>query len=301
MIDEKTATLPVKLGKGVLASLAEIYPQLYLKPGEAGAAQYQRIVRTGADAPDHSLAHFRGHGDGSLTVETTPAGSVQVVTLNERGDFELFLQIMAYRCVPTAIPPTQGASILDGIVNWNRIRAHHDAFIQAGGSSVEWPAEFRRFTADKSRYTDALIVLSVGPYSAIPAGQVGRTESEWIADSGVIRRFHECTHFLCRRLFPELKDAVWDELVADAVGLYAAYGRYDRPLAERFLGIDGERYMGGRLENYVPEGADKPERLNALALRVAGALNRIEQATRDAGKIDPFELAVRLEGLKSFW
>ena len=301
MTDDKMATLPAKRGKGVLTELAKTYPQLYLTPGEAGAEQYKRIVRLGEDAPVHSLSHFHGHDADSLTIETTPAGSVQVITLNDRGDFELFLHIMAYRCVPTAIPPTQGASILDGVINWRRIRAHHDAFMKTNVSPAQWPAEFKRFTADKSNYTDALIVLSVGPYSAIPAERVGRTESQWLIDSGIIRRFHECTHFICRRLFPSQKDAVWDELVADAVGLYAAYGRYDRKKAELFLGIDGNRYVGGRLENYVTDGADKTERLNALASRVHRALERIEKTTAEAGAIDPFELAVRLESQQKFW
>ena len=79
--------------ESILRPLAEIYPQLYLTPGEEGAELYREIVRKGVDAPSHSLAHFRGSSLDELTTETTPAGDVQVVTLGDRQDFELFLQI----------------------------------------------------------------------------------------------------------------------------------------------------------------------------------------------------------------
>ena len=54
-------------------------------------------------------------------------------------------------------------------------------------------------------------------------------------------------------MFPEKIDAIWDELVADAVGIYGALGRFDPELEKLFLGIKGELYTGGRLENYVEE------------------------------------------------
>ena len=89
-----------------------------------------------------------------------------------------------------------------------------------------------------------------------------------------IRKYHECTHFVCRRLYREKKDPVWDELVADAVGLYAAFGKYDISLAELFLGIKDGRYTGGRLENYLDKeagtqsGQVRAESLDKLAAKL---------------------------------
>ena len=283
--------------ESILKPLAEIYPQLYLTPGAEGAEEaYSRIVRRGEDAPAHSLAHFRGSSLDELTTESTPAGEVRAVTLGNRQDFEMFLQIMANRCVPVEIPATQGASILDGVVNWPRIHAHREAWLAEGGDPLGWTEEFRRFVSEPRNYRDALIILSVGPYSAVRAEEAGLAEDEWIAASQKIRKAHECTHFICRRLFPDRINAVWDELVADAAGLYAAFGRYDLALAERFLGITAEGYTGGRLENYA-QGED----LRALAQKAHRTLVHLDQVIRGAGITDPYALAIRLEDEISFW
>ena len=280
----------------VIGPLAENYPQLYLTPGEEGAEAYISIVRRGADAPTHTLDHFRGSPLDSVTKEKTPAGDVQVITLGDRRDFELFLQIMAHRCMPEEIPATQGAVILDGVVNWPRIRANEEAFLAAGGSEADLTAEFRRFTAEPRNYKDVLIILSVGPYSAVGAEEAGMTEEAWLAASYRIRKAHECTHFICRRLFRDKIDAIWDEMAADAVGLYAAFGRYDLKLAERFLGVSEDGYTGGRLENYATD-AD----LNELARKTHRTMVHLEQVISSLGEMDPYELAVRLEDEIGVW
>ena len=280
----------------ILRPLADVYPQLYLTPGKEGAELCRLIVRKGNGAPGRSLEHFRGSQLDDVSIEKTPAGEVQVITLGDRRDFEMFLQIMAFRCEPAEIPATQGASILDGVVNWPKIRAHQEAWLAAGGNPLLWPEEFRQFTADPRNYKDALIVLSVGPYSAVPAEEAGLAEDAWIAASHRIRKAHECTHFICRRLFPDRISAVWDELVADAVGLYAAFGRYDLGLAERFLGVSPEGYTGGRLENYAGE-----EDLDGLARKVHRTLLHLERAILSEGTTDPYSLAVRLENEISVW
>lgn len=277
--------------KSVLRTLAEIYPQLYLTPGDEGARLWQDIVRRGDDAPTHSLDHFHGSDQDSLEEEQTPAGPVRVVTLGNREDFETFLQIMACKCVPTEIPATQGASMLDGVVNWTKIRAHKAEWLAEGGQEENWPEDFKSFTSDRSNYTDALVVLSTGPYSAVPAADAGMGEEEWLAASLQIRRAHECTHFICRRLYPDKKDAIWDELAADAVGLYAAFARYDLRLACLFLGIDKSGYTGGRLENYATEEDD----LNALAQKVCRMLLRLEDYINSRSQTAPYDLAISLE------
>ena len=283
-------------GKAAIERLAEVFQQLYLRPDEAGAQAYQQIVRRGAEAAVKDLSHFLGDERDRLYQEETPAGGVLVLTLHERADFELFLQIVANRCVPREIPPTQGASILDGVINWQRIHRHREAFMQrefaAGNPLPDWQTEFRRFTADKRNYTDALIVLSVGPYSGVPAERLGLDPAEWVERSHVIRRVHECTHFVCRRLYPQKIDAVWDELVADAAGIYAAFGAFDRSMEEVFLGIAEGRYVGGR-QNYTG-GADP----DALAETVRDALLAIEGVFRQYSGEGPYDIAMALEEQK---
>ena len=91
-----------KRGREVLAVLAKTYPQLYLTPGPEGAKLYGGIVRSGEDAPEHSLAGFRSNEDDTLEFERTPAGTVPVITLRERQDFERQLKSIGFlRVMPS--------------------------------------------------------------------------------------------------------------------------------------------------------------------------------------------------------
>ena len=146
----------------------------------------------------------------------------------------------------------------------------------------DWSTEFQSFISVKENYQDLLVVLSWGPYSNVTAEMAGQTEESWPETSYSIRKYHELTHVICRRLYPDRIEAVWDELVADAVGIYAAFGRYDAELEKLFLGIRKGRYTGGRLENYT----DDPKR---LAIQVGQMLDRFKEIIGDENK-EPFYL-----------
>ena len=140
-----------------------------------------------------------------------------------------------------------------------------------------------RFTSVRANYTDLLVILSRGPYSGVDAAEAGYTEEEWLDLSSVIRRFHELTHVICRRLYPDDVDPVRDELIADAVGMYAAFGRFDPEKELLFLGIRGGHYAGGRLGIYT----DEPDR---LAKPVCAAADRVKALTDSREWADPFDL-----------
>jgi len=209
----------------------------------------------------------------------TPAGSVRVVTLGNRRDFELALRgLMAAKDGPEAvIPESQGAAMLT-VFNWPRIHAHLVLYPEE-----ERAAEFKRFTAVRENYVDMLVVLSRGPYSHVDAAAVGETEEEWLGHSDTIRRYHELTHVICRGLCPGDVAPIRDELVADAVGLIAAYGRFDPETEKLFLGIRDGRYTGGRLGNYT----DTPA---ALTGAVCAALERIRATMEKQAGTEPFRL-----------
>lgn len=269
--------------KTVLNALAEAYPQLYLVPDRDEQETYRRVVLRGEEPETRSLAQYRGSEFDRLETIDTPAGPVRVVTLGDRRDFELVLRgLMAAKNGPTApIPASQGAAMLT-VFNWLRIRAHLAAFPEE-----EQAAEFKRFTSVKANYTDMLVVLSRGPYSGVPASAMGLTEGEWLARSDTIRRYHELTHVICLRLYPEDVNPVRDELIADAVGLYVAFGRFDPEAEKVFLGIKDGRYIGGRLENYTPE----PDK---LAGPVSTEMDRMEQVFNARPGAEPFALVPAL-------
>ena len=264
----------------ILAHLAADYPQLYLNPDTDSREAYRRVVLRGEEPEAKSLAHYRGDPADREEVMETPAGSVRVVTLGNRQDFELALRgLMAAKDGPEAvIPESQGAAMLT-VFNWPRIHAHLARFPEE-----ERAAEFKRFTAVRENYVDMLVLLSRGPYSHVDAAAVGETEAAWLEHSDTIRRFHELTHVICRRQYPGDVAPIRDELVADAVGLYATYGCFDPMLERRFLGIDDDgRYTGGRLGNYT----DTPETLTGA---VCAALERIRAVVEDNPAAEPFAL-----------
>lgn len=262
----------------VLEELAQRFPQLYIKPKE-GASQsllYRGIVRMGQQYRG-SLSHFMGSEADRFTVEQTPVGEVMVVFLERREDFICFYQIMAKRCEPVEVPPTMGASFIQGFTDWSRIRAHMDVYEAEGGTDTD--GEFARFTANPENYRGALILLTDGCYSAVPGSKTPYQEEEWHRISRDIRKYHELTHFICRRLYPEQKHAVWDELLADCMGLVAAIGNYDVKLAQTFLGIENGRYVGGRLAIYLSEEPDEQTiRLICDAMeRLAGCCRALQE------------------------
>ena len=288
-------------GADVLRTLAEIYPQLYLVPGPEGAEEYKRIVECGEQPERRSLSHFKCCEEDLLFEESTPAGDITVITLHERADFELFLQTVAHRCAPKDIPVSQGASILDGVINWTKIRAHEKEFYDENGPDADWDAEFARFTSERKNFKDALVVLSWGPYSAVSAEKAGFPDDEWLKLSNIIRKTHECTHFICRRLHPDKKDTVWDELVADAAGIFAAFGKFDLKLEELFLGTDGEKYCGGRLENYIDGDVNRQEQLESLAGKIHRTLLHFSEIAEKYDPADPYGFALRLEEEIGCW
>ena len=263
----------------VLEHLAADYLQLYLNPDTDSQEAYRRVVLRGETPQTKSLAHYRGDRADRDEIADTPAGCVRVVTLGNRQDFELALRsLMAAKDGPlTPIPESQGAAMLT-VFNWPRIHAHLALYPEE-----ERAAEFKRFTAVRENYVDMLVLLSRGPYSHVDAAAVGETEAAWLEHSDTIRRYHELTHVICRSIYPGDVAPIRDELVADAVGLYAAYGCFDPETEKLFLGIRDGRYVGGRLGNYT----DIPE---ALTGAVCAALERI-RAMREAEEgTEPFSL-----------
>lgn len=290
----------------VIEQLAETYPQLYLDPDKADAEAYKACVQKGERPAECGLSHFAlDERDRAESVDT-PAGTALVITLYNRSDFEVFVRcMMAARNGPEEIvPATMGAATLVTF-NWPRINAHKEEFFReqkaAGVLIPDWSAEFSRFTSVKENYQDLLIVLSCGPYSNVTAEQVNLlqaeagyrifSDDEWRNVSGDIRKYHELTHFVCRKLFPEKINVIWDELVADAVGICGALGEFRRDLEELFLGISGSSYTGGRLENYTEEGAD----LNSLAAWAGSVLGEFEKTIGMASGMDVFGIMLLLE------
>ncbi len=248
--------------------------------------------------------HFEDPAGIEIAIHPTLAGAVPVVVARRRADFETLYRALARRNEPVAVPAAMGACLVKGLVNWDRVARHRAAWAgSASPSEALWQEELRRLARRKELYQDRVLLLSTGPYAALAASELGRGEAEWLADSLCIRRDHECFHYLTLRLFGLIRSNLLDELLADAAGLLAAYGRYRGTLALRFLGLErsGELRPGARLDVYRgdPPLSDKSLAvLPRLATAVISNLERILAARRvEGGLARPSERAAMLLAL----
>ncbi|MBD1835207.1 hypothetical protein H6F61_21590 [Cyanobacteria bacterium FACHB-472] len=190
-----------------------------------------------------------------LIIHQSLAGAIPVLLTGNREDFVSLVQALTMRNEPKPVPASMGACMVAGFNNWDRIRQYRQQWEDKNPlncSESSWAEEFRRLIPHKELYQDRLIILSDGPYSDVPASDMGLSESEWRNLSLTIRLEHECTHYFTRRLFDSMRNNLLDELIADYRGIVAATGHYRADWFLRFLGLEAFPHYreGGRLQNY---------------------------------------------------
>lgn len=218
--------------------LKKRFPQLMLpiKSEISKSDLYKKVVYEGQPVPSDKVDFMYTLSDqDKLSEEHFTCGDITILFLNERKDFISVVQKIAYRCEPITIPKSMGAITINGLNNWEKVKKHKNI-------------------TDNNTYKDSLVILSKGFYSGLDASFTPYTQSEWMNISLFIRKYHELTHYLCRKKYFLLKNALLDEIFADCMGIVMAIGRYDDFLAMQFLGIEKETYKYGmRLENYISD------------------------------------------------
>ena len=221
----------------IIYQLAKKYPQILLpvRQGERSSEEYRNVCLRGEKCEYEPQFSFNEKD--KYENFKTKAGEVEVITIYDRKDFIHMAQCLACKCEPEVIPDSTGAMAIFGLNNWEKVRAGLD------------------------NYKDSIILLSSGYYSNVSFEEVNKlngynlTNEEWIEKSIIIRKHHELTHFIMRKIFPNDINAIRDELIADCLGQICAFGYFDKELLKLFLGIEGNNYReGGRLQNY--EGGD---------------------------------------------
>lgn len=295
--------------EGVFPVLARHLPQLAfpvragVRQSEAYRAATLRGVAPETLPPATGLALERPE-DLELELYPSLAGRIPVLTVRWRPDFVLLVQALAKKNEPVPVPAAQGAVMVAGYNNWERIRQLEKAWESrppAARATATWAAELARLKPHKELYQDRFILLSDGPYSAVAAADLGLGDDAWRALSLAIRREHECTHYFTRRAYGVMKNHVLDEILADYMGLVAACGRYRADWFLRFVGLDGERYRpGARLDIYRGELSGGAFRvLHELVRRAAANVERFD-ARWPAGPRSLDERGRALRSLASF-
>jgi hypothetical protein len=244
---------------GAFRRLREVLVQLAFPVAEgiSGSDAYLAATRRGELPPggavDGGLALERPD-ELRLFVHSTAAGRIPVLVTACRADFVSLVRALTLRNEPAPVPDSMGACIVGGYNNWDRVRQLRARWEASHGEGdVEgWTAEWRTVVPRKELYQDRFVLLSDGPYSAVPAGEMGMGEGEWLRRSLAIRLEHECCHYFTRRAFGSMRNSLHDEILADYAGIRAAAGAYRADWFLRFMGVEDPRAFrpGGRMQHY---------------------------------------------------
>lgn len=279
--------------RSVWAVLRARLPQLRfpIRAGISASEDYLAATRRGAPVDDLAEATGLGleHPEGlRLEIHPTPAGRIPLLITRGRADFVALVQALARRNEPVPVPESMGALAVAGYNNWERVRA-----LQQRSAMP-----FADLRERRELYQDRFIVLSDGPYSDVPAAEMGFEEHAWRERSLVLRREHECAHYFTRRVLGSMRNHLHDELIADDAGICAVAGRFRADWFLRFLGISG-RAEAARLEIYrgTPPLSDGAWVIAQKLL--TRAAHNLERFDAQRGDTPPHERAPRIAALAS--
>jgi hypothetical protein len=252
-----------------------------VREGMSGDEAYRQATRQGRiDAAPPVASGLEPHAPDSIAVHVVPtiAGHVPIIVAGNRQDFELLVQALASRNEPVPVPRAMGACLVKGLNNWSRV-ADYRAEWERQHPGGDWTIGFAELAAQKPLYQDRFIVLSTGPYSNLSPDDAGFDEPAWQRASLAIRREHELTHYFVYRVFGVMRTHVFDEIVADFIGIGRAFGEYRSDLALRCLGLEHfPAYRpGGRLEMYYADVSLSPGAIEVVRTLVYRSVMRLAE------------------------
>ena len=236
-------------------------PQLLLQPGIDihSSDAYQRLVIRGEPANAEDLKRapvLRDPSGTTLTMAQHPTGAVPVLTFRNHEDFVLAVRCLAQRCEAVPLQPTVHAQAVSGLIHWGLIRALG------------------------VRARCQILLLHRAPYASLSVETIPGEPSleRWLDLSQTWRLEHELTHIACHRLVGEMRINLYDEIVADAMGMTAALGHFDAGLFRRGLGLSSEGIPDRQARAHVYVSTLEPnqhQKVFQLTLERAAELERL--------------------------
>jgi hypothetical protein len=193
-----------------------------------------------------------------LEIYPAAAGRIPLIVAEDRYDFLSLCRAFAGKEIPLEPGASVGAYFVSGLFG-----SQPDTR-QAGGLA-----------------RDRLILLSCGSYSNVEHSALGIGQDEWRKLSFVIRREHEATHYLIRRVVGRLRDPLYEELLADYSGMRSAFGKFRAEWFLRFMGFNNNATArdGARVLHYRIAGQHTNRTLVEL-IRAAHNLEKFDQVNR---------------------
>lgn len=217
-------------------------PQLYVSPNRGARLedQYKELVLQGVAPTSKQVEGGVKEPMGfSIFLESHWCGSIPVIRVKVKDEFDTLLQCLVHRCEPVEIQESVHSQAVSGLIHWGLIG-----------------------TFGKSARCNMLI-LHDSPYSSVSYTAIPgiSNEEEWIQCSHLWRLEHELTHIACKCLVGEMRLNLYDELLADAMGMRASLGYFDANLFALTLGLnsDGTAKKDGRAYTYTKKLNDKEE------------------------------------------
>lgn len=180
------------------------------------------------------------------------AGNIPIIYVRDTSDFERLVTNIVYKGVRPDGLETTGASFIYG-------------------------------------KTTRFIILSSKSYSNVTAAELGLDDADWAEKSMLLRRGHECTHYFTKQTYGVTNNILHDEIMADLIGMYEAFGFYRAEWFLRFMGVieGGGKRLGFYTKDLSPNvRAAVSELLKTAAYRLEEWTNTDEfRALSDAERI----------------
>ena len=135
------------------------------------------------------------------------------------------------------------------------------------------------------------LALSRKFYSNTAPEYLALTLEDWREKSMLIRREHELTYYYTNTFYGSASNNLHDELIADFMGMYSAFGHYDAKLFRHFMGLDGN---DGRLSLYT--SGLSPESRKAVA-KIACECSDALEAWQDLDSFRKMDTTARIDYL----
>jgi len=213
-------------------------PQLLVTPQPFArlSDRYQRLVLRGESPQPSDLEdapRLKDPSGFSITIADHACGAVPVLTVSDHDDFVLIMRCLAHRCETVPVQEAVHAQAVAGLIHWGLIR------------EIDTKARCQ------------ILILHRAPYSSLSASSIPSSPSldQWIKQSQIWRLEHELTHIACRKLVGEMRINLFDELLADAMGMKRALGLFHADLFRQGLGLncDGTIQNDARAQVYVQQ------------------------------------------------
>lgn len=272
----------------ILSFLKDCYPQLNfpVKEGISNTTEYKNCVLKGHkfDISDYDEKDLIDSKNLSFEVYDSFSGYIPILTINNNEDFTKAIQTLIYKNNPVAISKSMGATLINGLNNWNKIELFKQVSLQKNPNKVQ--SDFFKELKDQPQlYKDKLIILSNKPYSNVNADVLNLDDQMWLKYSLIIRKEHECTHLYTLKKYGKATNNLHDELIADYIGIIKANGDYNKDWMLNFMGLENFPHYrkGARLENYINQTNLDEQDFKNLTLIVKLAIDSIEEFHKLAG------------------